>query len=60
MSCVTMHAFLYLEVTKSDIRPRIKWAVSPVIAHGQFIIIRIKNPLMKRKKCFEGIDRTVM
>ena len=28
--------FLKLQITRSDIRPHIKWAVSLVIAYGQF------------------------
>ena len=30
------HTFLKLLITRSDIRPHIKWAVSLVIAYGQF------------------------
>ena len=30
------HNFLNLQITRSDIRPRIKWAVSLVIAYGHF------------------------
>ena len=30
------HTFLDLQITRSDIRPHINWAVSLVIAHGHF------------------------
>ena len=30
------HDFLNLQVTRSDMRPHIKWAVSLVIAYGHF------------------------
>ena len=35
MSCVTI-LFLTLQITRSDIRPHIKWAVSLVVANGHF------------------------
>ena len=35
MSCITI-PFLKLQITRSDIRPHTKWAVSLVIAYGQF------------------------
>ena len=35
MSCMTI-LFLKLQITRSDIKPHIKWAVSLVIAYGQF------------------------
>ena len=35
MSCMTI-LFLNLQITRSDIRPHIKWAVSLVIAYGHF------------------------
>ena len=35
MSCTTI-LFLKLQITTSDIRPHIKWAVRLVIAHGHF------------------------
>ena len=33
--------FLNLQITGSDIRPHIKWAVSPVIADGHFVFHRV-------------------
>ena len=35
MSCMTI-LFLNLQITRSDIRPHIKWGVNLVIAYGQF------------------------
>ena len=35
VSCMTT-LFLKLQITKSDIRPHMKWAVSQVITYGQF------------------------
>ena len=35
VSCMTI-LFLNLQITKTDIRPHIKWAVSMVIAYGHF------------------------
>ena len=35
VSCMTI-LFLNLQITRSDIRPHIKWAVSLVIAYGHF------------------------
>ena len=35
VSCITI-LFLNLQITRSDIRPHIKWAVSLVIAYGHF------------------------
>ena len=35
MSCMTI-LFLKLQITRSDIKPHIKWAVSLLIAYGQF------------------------
>ena len=35
MSCV-ITLFLNLQITRSDVRPHIKWAVSLVIAYGHF------------------------
>ena len=35
MSCMTI-SFLKLEITRSDIRPHIKWVASLVIAYGHF------------------------
>ena len=35
LSCMTT-LFLNLQITRSDIRPRVKWAVSLVIAYGHF------------------------
>ena len=37
-SCMTI-LFLNLQITISDIRPHIKWAVSLVIAYGQFTLL---------------------
>ena len=34
--CMTILFFLNLEITRSDIRPHIKWAVSLVITYGHF------------------------
>ena len=34
------HTFWNLQITRSDIRPHIKWAVSLMIAYGHFILPR--------------------
>ena len=39
VSCMTI-LFLNLQITRSDIRPYIKWAVSRVIAYGHFNLPR--------------------
>ena len=39
-SCMTI-LFLNLQITISGIRPHIKWAVSLVIAYGQFILLGV-------------------
>ena len=35
------HTFLNLQITRSDIRPHIKWAVSLVIAYDNFVWVNI-------------------
>ena len=37
LTCMAM-LFLNLQITRSDIRPHIKWVVSLVIAHGHFFL----------------------
>ena len=37
VSCISMH-FQNLQITRSDIRPHIKFAVGVVIAYGHFIL----------------------
>ena len=51
------HTFLNLQITRSDIRPHIKWAVSLVIAYGHFnlpqgfVWVGLKNALLGVQYC---------
>ena len=36
VSCMTMHTFLNLQITRSDIKPHIKWDISLVTAYDHF------------------------
>ena len=36
LQCLYDHTFLKVQITRSDVKPHIKWAVSLVIAYGHF------------------------